>query len=130
MKQEKLYAVMHFGHTHIILPIWCDEQNIYFIRNKDHVHAWHCNSLPKNHSDIIKIIRGVNEFDINGIEAMEGSILIKDGLPPLVLDCDKYGKISAHYYSVNSGCIEEVNGDFEFNTISEYTIIGNIYGQI
>jgi len=71
----------------------------------------------KSISHYIKILKCKHTYHISG-------------LPPLVLDCDKYGKISAHYYSVNSGYIEEVNGDFEFNTISEYTIIGNIYGQI
>ena len=37
------------------LPITKDEKQIYFCRNENHVHAWHCNTLPLTDSRIIEI---------------------------------------------------------------------------
>ncbi len=56
MEKEKQYeAGMIIGDSIMWLPVTKDDENIYFIRDENHVHAWHCNSLPINHYDIKEI---------------------------------------------------------------------------
>lgn len=38
------------------LKITMDESDIYFVRNKDGVNAWHCGSLPKTDHRILEIL--------------------------------------------------------------------------
>jgi len=59
---EQLFKVkMDYGngdHAWLDCTKYTDSQNkevIYFGRNKDGVHAWHCNSLPINDCRILEI---------------------------------------------------------------------------
>lgn len=56
--EQKYYlAKMKFFHGGVsYLKVIMDEKNIYFVRNKDGVNAWHCGSLPKTDYRILEII--------------------------------------------------------------------------
>ena len=58
--EEKIYLAKRreeYGSKIIkTLEITMDEDDIYFVRNKDGVAAWHCGSLPKTDPRIVEII--------------------------------------------------------------------------
>ena len=58
--EEKIYLAKirdDYGSKIIkTLEITMDEDDIYFVRNKDGVAAWHCGSLPKTDPRIVEII--------------------------------------------------------------------------
>ena len=43
------------------LEITMDERDIYFVRNKDGVNAWHCGSLSKTDYRIVEIMEKTYE---------------------------------------------------------------------
>lgn len=55
--EKKYLANMDYGYGNTETWLKCtkDDKNIYFTRNVNHVHAWHCNSLPINDRRILKI---------------------------------------------------------------------------
>ena len=54
-KEHTHNAIMRCGKETMSLKVSIDDENVYFLRDKSGVHAWHCNSLPKDHFDILKI---------------------------------------------------------------------------
>ena len=57
-KVEKEYyiATMYKGNGIFVdLKVAMSEKDIFFVRNKDGVGAWHCGSLPKTDYRIIEI---------------------------------------------------------------------------
>ena len=63
--EEKIYLAKirdDYGSKIIkTLEITMDEDDIYFVRNKDGVAAWHCGSLPKTDHRILEITEKPNE---------------------------------------------------------------------
>lgn len=62
IKEKRYLANMNYGYGDT--GSWLEvvkradkkgQEEIIFCRNKAHVHAWHCNSLPINDSRIIEI---------------------------------------------------------------------------
>ena len=53
IEENKIYAIMGGSREPLgMMEIELEKENIHFVRNKNHVHAWHCNSLPFGHMDI------------------------------------------------------------------------------
>lgn len=60
-KEKKFEAKMQFGNNYTAwLPVvkrkdHNGNEEIIFCRDKNHVHAWHCNSFPINDNRILEI---------------------------------------------------------------------------
>lgn len=60
IKEEKFEAKMSYGTWSAWLPVvkrkdHNGNEEILFCRDKNHVHAWHCNSLPITDYRILEI---------------------------------------------------------------------------
>jgi len=131
MKEEviKFEVVMQTDSGNMMcLP--CDVMSngdIYFIRDENHVHAWHCNQVNRKNSEVIAIRQFTGITDKNGKEIYFGDLL-------------KYEDIAEEkgiYYqaevvkTINNGAgvlIDGVISDlWEDKDIHEFEVIGNIY---
>jgi hypothetical protein len=61
MREIKFKVAMKTDDGYIMwLPANIYGDNIYFIRDENHVHAWHCNSVKKTDSNVVGIRKLTN----------------------------------------------------------------------
>lgn len=60
--EEKIYLAKMSDYDGYVmnLEVTMDEHDIYFLRNKYGVNAWHCGSLPKTDHRILEIKPCIN----------------------------------------------------------------------